>query len=68
MPIARQRVAKHIPTEANAWNNRFTARQRRGKQPFSNIQAVYFFSWGQCKVVIRGLSSEVGSGGSTEGE
>jgi hypothetical protein len=41
MPIARQRVAKHIPAEANARNSRRSiARQRRGKQVLSTIQAV----------------------------
>jgi hypothetical protein len=35
MDIARQRVAKHIPAEANAGNNRtFVVRQRRGKYAF----------------------------------
>jgi hypothetical protein len=33
MPIARQRVVKHIPAEANARNNKtFIARQQRGKK------------------------------------
>jgi hypothetical protein len=41
MPTARQRVAKHIPAEANAQNNRFNARQRCGKQALSRIQAVF---------------------------
>jgi hypothetical protein len=42
MPIARQRVAKHIPAEANARNNtRSIARQRHGKQALSTIQAVF---------------------------
>jgi hypothetical protein len=40
--IARQRAAKHIPTEANARNNRRSiARQRHGKQAFSTMQAVF---------------------------
>jgi hypothetical protein len=39
MPIARQRVAKHILAEANALNNRTsTARQRRGKHAFATIK------------------------------
>jgi hypothetical protein len=42
MPITRQRVAKHIPAEANARNNKTSiARQRRGKQSLSTIQAVF---------------------------
>jgi hypothetical protein len=42
MPIARQRVAKHIPAEANEWKSRrSTAGQRRGKQALSEIQAVF---------------------------
>jgi hypothetical protein len=41
MPIARQRLAKHILAEANALNNmRPTARQRRGKQALPKIQTV----------------------------
>jgi hypothetical protein len=42
IPIARQRVAKHVTAEANAWNNRtFIARLRRGKQDLSIIQTVF---------------------------
>jgi hypothetical protein len=41
IPIARQRVAKHIPAEANMRNNRSIARQRRDKQALSTIQAVF---------------------------
>jgi hypothetical protein len=42
MPIDRQRVAKHIPSEANARNNRTSiVRQRGGKQALSTIQAVF---------------------------
>jgi hypothetical protein len=42
MPIARQRIAKHIPAEANARNNRRCIdRQRRGKQALSTIQVVF---------------------------
>jgi hypothetical protein len=42
MPIARQRVAKQIPAEANARNNRTSvARKRRGRQALSTIQAVF---------------------------
>jgi hypothetical protein len=41
-PIARQRVAKHIPAEANARNSRTSiARQLRGKQALSTIQALF---------------------------
>jgi hypothetical protein len=43
MPIARQRVAKHISTEANARNNRSSiVRQRRGKHAFKTIQEAVF--------------------------
>jgi hypothetical protein len=43
MPVARQRVAIHIPSEANARNNRrYIARQRRGKQALSIIETVFF--------------------------
>jgi hypothetical protein len=43
MPIARQRVAKHIPAEANARNNRtFIARQRGGKRAFTTIEEAVF--------------------------
>jgi hypothetical protein len=39
--IARQRLAKHIPAEANARNNRTSiARHGRGKQASSTTQAV----------------------------
>jgi hypothetical protein len=42
LTIARQRVAIHIPVEANAWNNRRSiSRQRRGKQALSTIQTVF---------------------------
>jgi hypothetical protein len=42
MPIARQQVAKHIPAEANARNNKTPiARQRRGKQALTTIRAVF---------------------------
>jgi hypothetical protein len=41
-PIARQRVAKHIPAESNARNNRtLIARQWRGKQALLTIQDVF---------------------------
>jgi hypothetical protein len=44
MPVARQRVAKHIPAEENARNNRTSiARQRRGKQALSTIQDVFLW-------------------------
>jgi hypothetical protein len=46
MPIARQRVAKHIPAEGNARNNRTSiARQRRGKHAFATIEEVVFYSY-----------------------
>jgi hypothetical protein len=42
IPTARQRVAKHIPTEANALNNRtYIVRQRRDKQALSTVQDVF---------------------------
>jgi hypothetical protein len=42
MPIIRQRVAKHIPAETNARNNRTSiAKQRHSKQIFSTIQTVF---------------------------
>jgi hypothetical protein len=42
-PIARQRVAKHIPAEANAQNSRtYIARQRRGKHAFATIEEAVF--------------------------
>jgi hypothetical protein len=65
MPIARQRVAKHIPAEADAKKNRrCIARQRRSKQALSTMQAL--FSLDSCKVDIRESSSEAGSCGSME--
>jgi hypothetical protein len=42
MPIARQRVDKHIPAEAKARNSRtYITRQLRGKQALSTIHAVF---------------------------
>jgi hypothetical protein len=42
MPTARQKIAKHIPAEANARTNRTsTARQWRGKQALQTIQVVF---------------------------
>jgi hypothetical protein len=42
MPIARKRVAKHIPTESNARNSRtYIARQRSGKQALSIKHGVF---------------------------
>jgi hypothetical protein len=35
-PIARQRVAKHIPAEANAWNNRASIVRQRQQYPGNN--------------------------------
>jgi hypothetical protein len=44
-PIARQRLAKHIPAGAKARNNRTsTARQRISKHVSLTIEAV-FFAW-----------------------
>jgi hypothetical protein len=41
MPIARQRVAKHIPAKSNARNNMTSiARQRRGKQTLFSVLSV----------------------------
>jgi hypothetical protein len=60
IPIARQRVAKHTPAKANAWNNRTSiARQGRGKEALSTKQTV--FSVASAKSVIRDSSSEAGS-------
>jgi hypothetical protein len=42
MSIARQQVAKHIPAEANTWNNKSIARQQHGKHAWSTIQAVLY--------------------------
>jgi hypothetical protein len=43
MPIARQRVAKHIPAEENARNNtNFIARHRRGKHAFATTEEEVF--------------------------
>jgi hypothetical protein len=56
MSIARQRVAKHIPAEADARNNRSIARQRRGKQALSTIHAVFslgFVQSGYKKIEFR---------------
>jgi hypothetical protein len=40
--IPSQRVAKHRPADANTRNNRrYIARQQRGKQALSTIQAVF---------------------------
>jgi hypothetical protein len=72
VPIARQRAAKHIPAEANARNNSTSiARQRRGKQVWSTIQAVFsvgsvqsgykrveFRSWQFSLVVVGELRQE----------
>jgi hypothetical protein len=41
MPVARQRVAKHIPAEAYASNNRSIARQRSSKLALSKIQTAF---------------------------
>jgi hypothetical protein len=60
MPIAKQRVAKYIPAEANTRKDRRSiARQRRGKWALSTIQAV--FRGVRANNVIREASSEAGS-------
>jgi hypothetical protein len=42
IPIAKQRLPKHIPAEANVRNNRTSiVRQRRGKHASSTIQAAF---------------------------
>jgi hypothetical protein len=42
MPIDRQRVAKNIPAEADARNNKISiTRQRRSEQALTIIQAVF---------------------------
>jgi hypothetical protein len=46
MLIARQPVAKHIPAEANAWNNRTLL---LGNGVVNRL----CFPWGPCKVDIR---------------
>jgi hypothetical protein len=68
MSIARERVVKHMPAEADERNNRCIARQRRGKQALSTIQDV--FLWSPCKVdiLVRKPSSEVVSCGRTRME
>jgi hypothetical protein len=43
MPIARQRVAKHIPAEANERNSMTSiARQRSGEHAFATIEEAVF--------------------------
>jgi hypothetical protein len=50
IPIARQRLGKHIPAGANARDNReCIARQRCGKHDSSKIQAVF------CVIRVDGL-------------
>jgi hypothetical protein len=45
IPIARQRLGKHIPAEANARNNRTSiAKQRISKHTSLTIEAV-FSAW-----------------------
>jgi hypothetical protein len=39
--IARQRLTKHIPAEANAWNRTSLARQQHAKIASSTIEAVF---------------------------
>jgi hypothetical protein len=54
IPIARQRLGKHIPAEAYARNNRTSiARQRISKQAFSTIERLCFLR-GPCRGVIKG--------------
>jgi hypothetical protein len=54
IPIARQRLGKHIPAEENAPNNRTSiARKRISKQVFSTIERLCFLR-GLCRGVING--------------
>jgi hypothetical protein len=54
IPIARQRLGKHIPVEAYARNNSTSiAKQRVSKQAFSTIEGQCFLR-GPCRWVIRG--------------
>jgi hypothetical protein len=55
MSIARKRVAKHIPAEANA--RRSIARQRRGKQALSRIHSV--FSVGSVQSGYKGVEFRI---------
>jgi hypothetical protein len=55
--IARQRLAKHIPAETNARNTRFIARQRRGIQAASTIEAA-FSVWSVPKGYRRAVSED----------
>jgi hypothetical protein len=55
IPIARQRLGKHIPARANARDNRASiARQRRGNQTPRASYRLCFLR-GPCKVVIRSV-------------
>jgi hypothetical protein len=70
MPIARQRLGKHIPAEANVRNNRTSiARQRISKHTFLRIETVFSawsvqsgykegFSWEE-SVVVRSWENSV---------
>jgi hypothetical protein len=45
IPIAKQRLSKHIPAEANAHNNKTSiAKQRISKHAFLAVEAV-FYAW-----------------------
>jgi hypothetical protein len=53
IPIARQRLGKHIPAGANERNNRTSiTRQRSCKHGFPTIERLCFL-WGPCEVVIK---------------
>jgi hypothetical protein len=55
--IARQRLGKHIPAEAQASNNRTSiARQRISKQAFSTVERLCFLR-GPYRGVIKGQKS-----------
>jgi hypothetical protein len=52
-PFAKQRLCKHIPTEAYARSNRTSiARQRISKQAFSTMQKLCFLC-GPCQDIIK---------------
>jgi hypothetical protein len=54
IPIARQRLDKHIPAETYAQNNRTSiARQRNNKEAFSTIRRLCFRR-DPCRAVIKG--------------
>jgi hypothetical protein len=59
MPIARQRIAKHVSAEDVRSNGTSIASQRRGWTGFVNNTRC--FPWRPRKVVVRELTSEAGS-------